>query len=547
MARNWLIIAKAEFRVMTARFRTRRKEVSALIFLIGIYWALVIAPGIMTSFLDIFSIEFQMVLAMAYPGVMRAVILLLWVMVLVYPISYALQEIRIGQWEIMLSNNVSTRDMLVGMFLGKIPSYGLFVLFLAPLLLSPFMIFYQVSLIGQALAYLVIAVFALGTLWLSTIISTAIQAKLGDSSRGNDIAKAMGIVVVVVFLLPLYGLLYFAEGLAQLMGLDVFLILPSTWGADLITWTTILFNGVSLPASSILVFENMLGLNAIFDFALVTGFLIIVLALGLTIPDRLFSFESGARTETITTVGKENLILRSIRRLLPGSFGVLVITALKDFGRKAQNVSKIVYGIFLSILLPVMMNFSFLDTLGDPSVIIVVVSFMVSMMLGMIGGITFGGIGFLESKDHLWVIRSTPRGVKKFMKARLTEAFLLGIPISLVPVITVSFVIVLGPLEFVILLAHTYLALCGAILVGTGFTAMNPAYENTKSSAFYLNSFLSIFVIMFTLFIGLLGGMFLGAGFNNIILGVLVSSVPLIFLGASLVMAGTIKLASTDS
>jgi hypothetical protein len=531
---------------MTARFRTKRKEVAALLFLIGIYWALLVAPVIMAGFLDIFSVEVQMVLAIAYPGLMRAVILLLWVMVLVYPISYALQEIRIGQWEIMLSNNVSTRDMLVGMFLGKVPSYGLFVLFFAPLLLSPFMIFFEVSIIGQAITYLVIAAFALGTLWLSTIISTAIQAKIGDSSRGNDIAKAMGIVVAVVFLLPLYGLMYFAEGLSQLMGLDVFLILPSTWGADLITWTTILFNGISLPASTILIYENVLGLSAIFDFALVAGFLVLVLILGLSIPDRLFSFESGPRTETVTTVGRENLILRSVRKVLPGSFGILLITALKDFGRKAQNVSKVIYGIFLSILLPVMMNFSFLDSFPDPSVTIIVVSFMVSMMLGMICGITFGGIGFLESKDHLWVIKSTPKGVYKFMKARLTEAFLLGIPISLVPVVIVSFVFVLGPVEFLILLAQTYLALCGAILVGTGFTAINPAYENTKSSAFYLNSFLSIFVIMFTLFVGLLGGMFVGAGLNNIILGVLISSFPLIFLGLSLVMAGTIKLSSPD-
>ncbi|MDF1540190.1 MAG: hypothetical protein P1Q69_14950 [Candidatus Thorarchaeota archaeon] len=546
MPRNLLTVAKAEYQVMTAKFRKQRRITTLFLFIVGIFWALFGAPAMMSGFLDIFSVEVQMVFASAFPGVMRAVILILWIMVLVYPISYALQEIRIGQWEIMLSNNVSSRDMLIGMFLGKIPSYGLFILFLAPVLLSPFMIFYQVSLVGQGIAYVVIALFALTTLLLSTIISTAIQAKIGDSSRGNDIAKAMGLVVVVVFLLPLYSLMYFAEGFSQLLGLNVFLILPSTWGADLITWITIYFNGISLPASSILTFEAILGLNVLVDGILVGGFAVLVLVIGLTIPDRLFSFEGGARTETVTTVGKENAIVRGIRRIMPGSFGVLVITSLKDFGRKAQNVSKIIYAIFLSILLPVMMNFSGLNDFGDSGVTIIVVAFMVSMMLGMICGITFGGIGFVESKDHLWVIKSTPQGVSKFIKARLTEAFLLGIPIALTPIIIVSLVLALGPFEFLVMLIHTYLVLCGAILVGVGFTAMNPTYENTKSSAFYVNSFASIFIIMITLLVGLLGGLLLGIVLGNIVFGVFISSLPLLCLGISVVAVGSFRLSSID-
>ncbi len=546
MPSNLLTVAKAEFQVMTARFRKQRKITTLFLFIVGIFWALFGAPAMMAGFLHIFSIEVQMVFAIAFPGVMRAAILILWIMVLVFPISYALQEIRIGQWEIMLSNNVSSRDMLIGMFLGKIPSYGLFILFLAPVLLSPFMIFYQVSLVGQGIAYLVIAFFVLTTLLLSTIISTAIQAKIGDSSRGNDIAKAMGLVVVVVFLLPLYSLMYFAEGFSQLLGLNVFLILPSTWGADLITWVTIYFNGISLPASSILSFEAILGFNATVDGILVGAFALLVLLIGLTIPDRLFSFEGGARTETVTTVGKENPILSVIRRIMPGSFGVLVIISLKDFGRKAQNVSKVIYAIFLSILLPVMVNFSGLSDLGDPGVTIIVVAFMVSMMLGMICGINFGGIGFLESKDHLWVIKSTPRGVSKFIKARLTEAFLLGIPIALTPIIIVSFVLALGPFEFLVILVHTYLVLCGAILVSVGFTAMNPAYENTKSSAFYVNSFASIFIIMITLLVGLVGGLLVGIVLENIVFGVLISSLPLLCLGISVVAVGSFRLSSTD-
>ncbi len=546
MARNWATIAKAEFRVLTSRFRKRRLQTLVFLVVIGLTWALYLAPTIMQAFLNIFSNEAQAIFAAAFPGLMRAVILLLWIMVLVYPISYSLQEIRIGQWEIMLSNNVSTREMLFGMFLGKIPTYSLLVLFLAPLLLSPFMIFYQVSIIGQLVIYLVIGLFALSTLFLSTIISTAIQAKLGDSSRGNDLAKAMGLVLVVLFLIPLYSLIYFAEAFAILLGLDVFLILPSTWGADLITWTTITFNGINLPAEAISAFEGILNFSMTTDTLLVSVFVIVVLILGFTTPDRIFSLEAGARTESITTVGRENIFLRAIKRIMSGATGVLVVTTLKDFGRKAQNISKIIYAMFLSILLPLMINFSSVGIDELPELSILIFSFMLSMMLGMIAGITFGGVGFLESKDHLWVIKSAPGGVNKFMKARLIESFLLGIPIVLVPVIIVSRFLSFAILETLLMLVHTYLVLCGAIAIGVGFTAMNPAYENTKSSAFYVNAFASISLTMISLLMRLIGGLVVAFLLSNFVLGLLLSSIPLLLIGVLILTIGSIRLASTD-
>ncbi len=542
MARKWQIIAKAEFQVMTSMFRKRRRESTVLLFLIGFFWAIVVAPAMMSGILDMFSVEVQVILAIAFPGLMRAVILLLWVMVLVFPISYALQEIRIGQWEIMLSNNVSSRDMITGMYLGKIPSYGLLVLFMAPVLLSPFLIIYEVSILGQILVYLVITVFTLSTLLLSTVISTAIQAKLGDSPRGNDIAKAMGIVVVIVFLLPLYSIIYFAEGISQIMGLNVFLLLPSTWGADIITWITIYFNGADLPASSIHIFEEILGLPAVADILLVSCFTILVTIFGLTIPDRLFTFEGGVRTEKITTVGKENIVLRGIRRLIPGYFGLLVVSTLKDFGRKAQNISRLVYAIFLSILFPIMLNFSGLSGSGELEFNLILIAFMLSLILGMLCGITFGGMGFLESKDHLWLIKSTPKGVTKYVKARLLNSALLGVPMVLIPVSIVSIVLSLAFVSALIILAQTYIVLIGSILVGVGLTAMNPAYENTKSSAFYINSFASIAVIMISQFACLFWGIIMALNLGLLILGIFLSSIPLLCVGVLILVGGIIRL-----
>ncbi|MHA2143204.1 MAG: hypothetical protein ACXADD_17130 [Candidatus Thorarchaeota archaeon] len=322
MARNWLAIAKAEFLVATSKLRKVRKAASLIILAIAIVWAFYIAPIMMSAFVEAFSAEIQLLLAIAFPGLMRTIMLLLWILVLIYPISFALQEIKIGQWEIMLSNNVSTRDMLFGFFIGKTPAYCILILVLAPVVITPFAIVYQVSLIGQVLMYSALIVVVLSTLWFSNVLTTAIQAKLGESSRGNDIAKALSMFVAAVIVLPLYGIMYFAGPIAEIMGLDVFLVLPSTWGADLITWTAIYFNGIGLPDSAILAFERVILFGPLIDLLLIVVFTVIMVSIGFTAAGRFFTVEAGARTEVVTTVGRDNLFLRGIRNLTSGSFGV---------------------------------------------------------------------------------------------------------------------------------------------------------------------------------------------------------------------------------
>ena len=518
-----------------------------LLVLIGLVWAIAVAPRIMNWFFDLFSTEVQHVLLVAYPGVMRSVMLLLWTLILIFPISYALQEVKIGQWEIILSNKVSTRDMMFGMFLGRIPHYCLLVLFLAPLLISPFINFYQVSILGQLLAYLAIAFFVLTTLLLSTVLSTAIQAKLGESPRGNDLAKAMGIVIVVIFLLPLYSFMYFAEDFARLLGLNTFLLIPSTWPADLITWVTINFNRVNLPPAVVELYEGILGLNLGWTFMLLSFYSLLVLAVAFVTPDRIFSFEAGARTETVTTVGKENVFLRGIRRIVPGSQGVLIVIMLKDFGRKAQNTSRVVYGVFLSILIPVMVSSS--SGLGelDPLQILVFTSFLVNMMLGMIGGTTFGGVGFLESKDHLWTFKSAPRGVSKFMTARIIDGFLFAIPIAILPVIILTIIFSFPIAHFVIMFLYAYVVLCCTILVGIGITSINPAYEDTKSSAFHQNMGATVALTLFAIIIGLYLEFRTFILFDNVILSMIVAILPILIIGPLLLAIGVSRISRIES
>ncbi|MGY5882012.1 MAG: hypothetical protein RTV31_17340, partial [Candidatus Thorarchaeota archaeon] len=53
MVGKWYHLSKAEFRIQTSRFGNKAKPIIGLLFAIGIVWALVVAPIIMTFLFEI--------------------------------------------------------------------------------------------------------------------------------------------------------------------------------------------------------------------------------------------------------------------------------------------------------------------------------------------------------------------------------------------------------------------------------------------------------------------------------------------------------------
>jgi len=438
MTRKWYHIAKAEFYVLTSGLRRHRRLTVTLMYVLAAAWAAYFAPMIIGGFLGaIMPMEVMRTFLMVmFPGLMRTVMLFLWALLLLFPLSHALQEIKIGQWEIFLSNNVKTRDILAGTFVGKIPMYGLIVMVFAPLLISPFMLAFEVSLIGQALVYTVIALMVLSTIWLSNFVTAIIQARLGDSSRGNDIAKALSVVVALIVIIPMYGMMFFMPQLSDILGMNAFLVMPFTWPADLVSWVTITFNGIGLTGSQILAFGAILQLDMLTSALLMAAFGLAFVLIAIAAADRVFTISAGVRTETVTTVGRENIFLRGIRSVAKGPFGALTIVSLKDFGRKAQNLSKIFYGVVLAIILPILIQQM---TIMEGEVFEAAeILPMISIMIGIVGVFPFAGTGFLESKDQLWIIRSAPKGASRFMRARVATGFLMAIPLSLAPALAME-------------------------------------------------------------------------------------------------------------
>lgn len=559
MTRQWLAIAKAEFLVLSAGMRPRRKAYVGFLTLLAFIWAAIGAPILIGSIINaIFPMAvLQPLLQVIFPGLMRTVALFLWILLLLFPLSYALQEIKIGQWEIFLSNNVRTRDIMAGTFLGKIPLFGLIVIFLAPLLVTPLVLAFEVNIIGQVLIYGVITLLSLGTIWLSNFITSMIQARLGDSSRGNDIAKALSMVVAIIVIIPMYGLMFFLPTMSEMMGMNAFLLLPSTWFADTMSWFAIAFNGVGLTGAQVIGFGSILQLDMLTTTALMGGFVLVTIGLALGMADRVFTIDAGARTEIVTTIGKENLFLRGVRKLSPGPFGSLMVTNFKDFTRKAQNLSKIFYGIVLATIMPVIMMSVDIDYVQISEMFILVVA-----MMALVGVMPFAGAGFLESKNQLWIIQGAPSGASKFVKSRLVTQAIIGIPLILIPSTVLLILIEMTFFELLMLLGLGYMAILGGMFIATGVTAGNPNYEDTKSPAHQANLMTSVLLAEFSIIGVMLSDIILSIVFKIDLFGIMENifgSGNLMFgmaflgiiiqwcIGGLLVWTGIRKLSSPDN
>ncbi|MFW9964414.1 MAG: hypothetical protein ACFFCX_12660 [Candidatus Sifarchaeia archaeon] len=542
MARVWWAIAKAEFLVRTAKLHKSRKILFPVVVGIALAFGLVLVPNILGYFIGRVGGAFEIMLATSFPGILRTIMMVIWLFILIVPISNSLENVKIGQWEILFSNNVKTRDLLFGTFVGKIPVYGIFVIALGPIAVAPFVYAYNVSIIGQLLMYLVIFLFAIVTIWLSTVFSTAIHAKIGSSPRGDDIGKALSWALVPLVALPAMGSMYWMNSIVSLLNLDVSMILPSTWSADILTWIAMYTS--SLRPSSILNLElYWFAVSPIVDMLLLGIFSVVVLFLGFKSADRLFAYGASPGSHKVARAGSDNLFIRGIRKVFGGRFGTIIATSFKDYARKLQNIAKLSYGLFLAILVPLLIGFGPFSTMvNDPIFVPVMTSLMIGMMLGIFSGIIFGGVGLLDSRDQLWILKSAPGGVTKFIVARVISYMMIGIPYALFPAIFTGLLLNFAIADILLVCTFVYsIVMCG-IFVGVGITAMNPSYEDTSSGAFVINQIGTIIVMSICVIASIIPGILIAINQGLFGYALTIASIPSPIVGLVFLMLGMIRL-----
>jgi len=287
-----------------------------------------------------------------------------------------------------------------------------------------------------------------------------------------------------------------------------FLLLPSSWGADVILRFLRHPGDVGFDLASM-----VLGIFGL------TAFLIGSIFVGVKLSGRAYDLEPVSFS---TAKAKpEGGFYRYVRFLsAKGSFATVVVTVMKDYGRRLENISRVIYILGLVSMMELFMLSSLPQ--GDyVSIALLTITWMMAFLcVFVVGEVTARG------KDNLFIYRKAPRGESRLIRARIMQGC-----IVVQPVAAISALIVLVPSSVpwmdTILLTLAVVAIATAyVIMSIGLFLLSPSFSERPMEI--IGNAISVLAISFFLYVicivafgepwGLLALLLLSSGIGSILL-----------------------------
>ena len=487
--RKWLVLAKNSYLLRTSGFGRFRYLVPSLIGVPVVAAIFALVPWITNFFLDEMEVFF---LSTAAVILIQIILFTMFILFLFFPISFSLNSGQEEYYEILLSAPLRPKDVILGKFVGDMPFYSVGVVAASSVFVA-LMLPLGLGVLQGVLVTLVFMLTFFSALWIGVVLAALIRSKIGSSTRGKDIGKAVSMAVA----LPMVGLMYaLMSGTVYTALLDsgssgplpfILDLLPSSWGADVVVDFA-----VSPGDASGISLENTLRVAAM------SAFFVGVLWVGTKFADRAYNLESHSLSANLAK--QEGTFYRVVRSLCGGGvFGTLVVSVFKDYGRRLENVSKVVYVIGLVALV----TFFFGDA-EDAEGGLIMMFFLLPFLAGFIvGEVTVRG------KENLFIYRKAPNGESRLVWARLVQSMLVMAPLTVVataiPLMTMSGM----DAGATYLMVPYMIALSAALVVfSLGLFLMWPVFSE-KPADMMANVMILTFFMMgcffVTLFLGLFG------------------------------------------
>ncbi len=476
---KWLLIAKNEYRLRLNRIRSIRTFFPIItIGLLAVYVAF-IAPYLANLFIDDLLAFFLSQIALAMVPVLFFVI---FFYLLILPVTYTLQGMQAGQVEIFLAAPIKPSDVLLGEFLGIAPFYAIFITIIAGFFTA------ALSPLGLSLSqiFIIVVIFCIvfiSALWIGTVIAAVVRTRFAKSARGKDIGRALSLVVALPIVAVMYAIIGggFAEALTDpgTNQLTRFILgfLPSSWGADVI------LDFAANPGTfGFFAFENMIRLLGLVIF------FVLVLWLGTKLASRIYSVEPTSFNASI--VKSDGFFFKTIRTLGGGgSFGNLLVSVFKDYTRRLENLSRLVYILGLLALV----NIFLIEGSSDPGDALIMGVFLFAFLAVLIvGQVALGG------KENVFIHKKAPSGISRLVKARLIQSWLVAVPIAIV--VTVISLLQVPQINFLTLMLYTGLMaqlIAANVVLALGLALLRPVFsENAREQMMGLmvNAQIALFV-----------------------------------------------------
>jgi len=420
--RKWLVVARNEYRLHTSSIRRIRPYFLYLIIgLLAVYVGF-IAPAVVSPFIDDFL---AFIITQAAVPMVQIILFMFFFVLVVFPISETLREAQTGQLEIFLAAPIKPSDVLLGEFLGMMPFYAIAITVITgsfTALLTPL----GLDMVQIAIIIIIFVVTFLSAYWIGIVIAALLRTKLGKTARGKDIGRALAVVIVLPMIAVMYAIL--GGGLVEALvdpgtsGMirAIFGVLPSSWGAE------VFVSFASNPGDI-----SAVGFETLTRFGGLLVFFVAVLWLGAKAANRAYSLEP---TTFIASRAKPDGVFYKTVRYLGGgrSFGTLLVSVFKDYGRRLENLSWIAYTVGIVAML---MIFFSDPSSGSEGPLLSMSELAIPMLAGFVVGTVSRG------KASLFIYRKSPSGEGRFVKARLLQGCIVAVPIAAV-VVAVSTILV---------------------------------------------------------------------------------------------------------
>ncbi len=521
MARRhkWWLIARNEYLLKTSGIRGWRRLLPFLMITLLAWYVAYAAPAVFSLASDLTK---DLLLSEAALSFMQVMLFIIFISVFTVPIIQTLQDTSLAPLETLLSAPVRPVDVLLGKFLGMLPTYSILMTVLAGTFLALFIPF-GMTLDQVLLSIAVFVLVVLIALWLGLLTAAMLRARLNRSRRGREAGQALALIIA----LPLVGLMYLSmngEMMDALQGKgdslsQAFWLLPSSWGADLV------LRFLRHPGD--LGFEigrTLLGMAGL------VGTMAISMAVGARLSGRAYDLEPVSFAAP--QAAPEGHLYR-YARMLAGNrhLASVLVTVMKDYGRRLENLSRIIYIMGLVVMMEVFM-LSSLPPGNYVTLALLTASWMMAFLcVFVVGEVTARG------KDNLFIYRKAPRGETRLVLARVMQGLLVVQPVAALSALVVLLPAGLDLLETVLLTGWMVAVSSFYVIMSIGLFLLFPAFSERPMEV--LGNAVLIMALSFLLFV--LSFAFFGEGGGLI---ALLGSSSL--LGGSFLAAGYLRLRSLE-
>jgi hypothetical protein len=471
---KWLIVAKSEYLIRTSMMRRIRPYFPFLVTgLLALYVAFV-APAVVKLFIDD---PLAFVLSKAALATVQTVLFVVFFYFIIIPINSTLKDVQTSQLEIFLKTPIRTGEVLLGEFLGKMPFYAIFVTLIAGFF-TALMAAVGLDLLQMAMIVAIFFVTFSSALWIGTVISALLRTRLAKTAGGKDVGRALTLLIVLPMVVIMYAVMsgellnVLADSSADSVFRTVLSLLPSSWGAEVI------LSLASNPGNM-----NAVGFSLVTHFGGLIAFFLAVLWLGVKAANKAYSLETGS---LIASRAKPDGAFYEAIRFLGGSgrFSVVLVSVFKDFGRRLENLTKILFAVGLLAIVEI-----FLIKPEHPEDLLLLPQLMLPVLVGfVVGEVT------LHGKEVLFIYKKTPSGVGGLVKARLLHGWLVVAPITAGIIATSAFLSDQTITTIVTITGSAVLFACAIVAFVLGLSLLNPAFSD-KSSNYITNMTITIFAI----------------------------------------------------